>query len=88
VNTHELLCAALPPADPPALATVPRGRRVLVHYGLGSVRSSAFLGVFVIIYQRASFVSSCSPGMPMLPARVILYLTPVSQISIRFHSNT
>ncbi|KAJ7821767.1 hypothetical protein B0H14DRAFT_2599012 [Mycena olivaceomarginata] len=66
VNTHELLRAALPPADPPALATVPRGGRVLVHYGLGSVRSSAFLGVFVIIYER----------MPMLPARVILYLTP------------
>ncbi|KAJ7791516.1 hypothetical protein B0H14DRAFT_3160827 [Mycena olivaceomarginata] len=66
VNTHELLRAALPPADPPALATVPRGGRVLVHYGLGSVRSSAFLGVFVIIYQ----------GMPMLPAPVILYITP------------
>ncbi|KAJ7301604.1 hypothetical protein DFH08DRAFT_978621 [Mycena albidolilacea] len=51
VNTHELLRAALPPADPPTLATVPRGGRELVHYGLGSVRSSVFLGVFVIIYQ-------------------------------------
>ncbi|KAJ7810673.1 hypothetical protein B0H14DRAFT_3151086, partial [Mycena olivaceomarginata] len=61
--------AALPPADPAALATVPRGGHVLVPSGLCSVRSSAFLGVFVIIYL----------GMPMLPARVktpILYLTP------------
>jgi hypothetical protein len=84
VNTPDLLRAALPPADPAALATVPRS-------GLGSVRSSAFLSVLVVVYQGASLVSSCSPGMPMLPARVktpILYLTPVSQISIRFHSNT
>jgi hypothetical protein len=91
VDTPDLLRAALPPADPAALATVPRGGRVLARSGLGSVRSSVFLSVFVVVYQGASFVSSCSPGMPMLPARVktpILYLTLVSQISIRFHSNT
>ncbi|KAJ7804269.1 hypothetical protein B0H14DRAFT_3775415 [Mycena olivaceomarginata] len=50
--------AALPPADPAALATVPHRGRVLVRSGLCGVRSSAFLGVFVIIYQGASFVSS------------------------------
>ncbi|KAJ7301070.1 hypothetical protein DFH08DRAFT_946190 [Mycena albidolilacea] len=72
VDTPDLLRAALPPADPAALVTVPREGRVLVRSGLGSV--------FVIIYQGASFILSCSPGMPMLPARVktpVLYLTPV-----------
>jgi hypothetical protein len=74
---------------PPILLS--RGGRMLTRSGVGSARSSAFLSVFVVVYQGASFVSYCSPGMPMLPARVktpILYLTPVSQISIRFHSNT
>ncbi|KAJ7805879.1 hypothetical protein B0H14DRAFT_3484651 [Mycena olivaceomarginata] len=51
VDTPDLLCAALPPADPAALATVPRGGRVLAHSGLGSMRSSAFLSVFVVVYQ-------------------------------------
>ncbi|KAJ7800035.1 hypothetical protein B0H14DRAFT_2616530 [Mycena olivaceomarginata] len=69
VDTPDLLRAALPPTDPAALATVPRGGRVLTCSGLGSACSSAFLSVFVVVYQ----------GMPMLLAQVktpILYLMP------------
>ncbi|KAJ7691653.1 hypothetical protein B0H14DRAFT_3664007 [Mycena olivaceomarginata] len=56
VDTPDLLRAALPPADPAALATVPRGGRALARSGLGSVRSSAFLSVFVVVYLDTDFV--------------------------------
>ncbi|KAJ7872276.1 hypothetical protein B0H14DRAFT_3438950 [Mycena olivaceomarginata] len=36
---------------------LPRGGRVLARSGLGSVRSSAFLSVFAVVYQGTSFVS-------------------------------
>ncbi|KAJ7331578.1 hypothetical protein DFH08DRAFT_966560 [Mycena albidolilacea] len=75
VNTHELLRAALPPADPSALATVPRGGRELVHYGLGSVRSSAFLGVFVIIYQAITLT-----WYPYRPS----FITPTPRTALWF----
>ncbi|KAJ7839350.1 hypothetical protein B0H14DRAFT_3140785 [Mycena olivaceomarginata] len=51
VDTPDLLRAALSPAGPAALAAVPRGGRVLARSRLGSVRSSVFLSVFVVVYQ-------------------------------------
>jgi hypothetical protein len=46
--------------------------KVIVKSGLGSLRSSAFLGVFVIIYQSRFFPPlprinlTCSPVSPVL----------------------
>ncbi|KAJ7782071.1 hypothetical protein B0H14DRAFT_3164075 [Mycena olivaceomarginata] len=76
VDTPEVLRAALPPADPAALAAVPRGGAC-----------SCTMGLAACAVRHFSACSSSSTrglwvdrGIPMLPARVkmpILYLTPI-----------